>query len=105
MEEHLGSQKSFIAHVNIDRFASIGWLMHILFELIAQIPLAILSLLFFIKLFVFLGDVLANVAILFLDHLRDFEGVFTGKWLLPVPKVIKNKLCDVSACKWDVLDA
>ena len=87
MEEHLGSQKSFIPHIDFNRFASVRWLVDILFELVVQIVFAVLGLLLLVKLFVLLHDIFANVSILFFHYLGYLLSVLGWYWFFSVSEL------------------
>ena len=79
--------------------------MDVLFELVIQVVLAIIGFLLLVELFVLLNDIFANVSILFLHSLGNLKLVLGRQCLFPISQLGQGKLCDVSTCQRDVLDA
>ena len=96
VKEHLRTQKSLVAYIDVYRLATVAWLVVKLLELVAEVPLPILVSLLLVVLLELSCDIFAHVAILFFDGSGNLESVFRRHRLLSVTKVLKSEFCDVS---------
>ena len=105
VEKHFRSEEPLVGDIDIDRLSAIAGLVDQLLELVIQVPLSVLALLLLIKLLILFDDILADVAIFFLDSASDFLYIFRWNRLLALLQLVHDEFGDVAASERDVLDA
>lgn len=104
VEEHLRTQESLVAHIDLDGLASVGWFVNVLLEFVREIIISVTTLLLLIILSIFLHEVFADISVFLLDSPGDLKRILTRHGLLSITELTKHELSDVPTSERNVLD-